>query len=381
MKPATRVSRLAGIAGAACLLAVPLGLIAVSAAQPDGDKKSDNADQAKPAAPAVNDDAVADRPGKFDHVLHSGGGNMPRAVVDSDKCTECHASDDRGNLTLPGTAGKQQKLDMPACDKQRAKLTRPGQVSHKPCLDSGCHVRDFLATGDKIKKSAPKRYQKAARFCAGCHTGPPPATHAQPAADNVYCDNDSPDYHLQLNHLRHTEKTACRNCHVVGADNKLQIGKPDHAECATCHTGKDAATPMSYCRMCHQPPGPSEFFKPREYDAVVRACGSPEHLRRARRRGKDPSQISCFKHETKEHRVKSDAPLQCSQCHYMVANRKFWSSKNRYETLREIKSARLIDNRRDRAHSKACGGDRACHARDVDDSSGGSEKCTLCHDM
>ena len=308
---------------------------------------------------------------------------MPRVVVDSEKCTGCHASDEKGKLTLPGTSGKQLKLDMPACDPQRGKLTKPGQVGHQPCLDSGCHVRDFLATGDRTRRESPRRYQKAAAFCAGCHAGKtPPTSDSQPTVGNIYCDNDSPDYHIELNHLRHAGLTECRNCHLVGADNALQLNKPNHLECASCHTGKEAK-PMSHCRTCHASPGPSGYFAARAKSTrtVVRSCGSPAHLKRAKRRGKNPDQISCFKHETAGHRLKGDAPVQCSQCHYMVANRKYWSSKYRYESLRDIKRARLIDNRRDRAHSKACGGSRACHARDVDDSSGGSEKCTLCHAM
>lgn len=387
MKSAVRVSRLAGVLGAAALIAIPLALLATSAAQPKAQSDVDNkqskpgVEDKRPAPTPVPTDDIGDRHTKFDHNLHADTSKMPRVVVDSEKCTSCHASDERGNLTLPGTAGQQQKLDMPICNPRRGRLTRPGQVGHQPCLDSGCHVRDFLSTGDKAKRESPDRYQKAAAFCAGCHAGKnPPTSDSQPTVGNIYCDNDSPDHHIELNHLRHAEKAKCRDCHVVGDDYRLLLRRPNHEECANCHNGKNIS-PMSYCRTCHLAPGPGEYFLPRDYDDVVRACGSPEHLRRARRRGKDPSQISCFKHETREHRFRGDEPLQCSQCHYMVANRKFWSSKQRYESLRDIRSARLIDNRRDRAHSKACGGDKGCHARDVDDSSGGSEKCTLCHSM
>lgn len=385
MKLTPRASRLASIAGAVAVVALPIALIATSAAQPEPDSPTPAPVEAEPAV--VTDADASDRHTKFDHALHADASKMPRVVVDSEKCTTCHASDERGNLTIPGTSGKQEKMDMPICDRQRGKLTRPGRVGHQPCLDSGCHVSDFLATSDAAKNEAPARYQKAVAFCTGCHAGSsPPTSDSQPTAGNIYCDNDSPDYHIELNHLRHAEKTECRNCHLVDQNNALQLNRPSHLECATCHTGKNR-TPMSYCQMCHLAPGPAEYFQPRDYDGVIRACGSPEHLRRAKRRGKDPGLISCFKHETKEHRFKGskgskgEEPLQCSQCHYMVANRKYWSSKYRYESLRDIKSARLIDNRRDRAHSQACGGDRGCHKRDVDDSSGGSEKCTLCHPM
>ena len=346
-------------------------------AQPESAKADADAAKVKAEIPAP----MPIRGAKFDHDLHADGDQMPRVVVDSEKCTDCHTSDDTGKLTLPGTSGKQMLLEMPMCNRQRAKLTRSGNVSHQPCLDSGCHVDDFLNVGPRARQANTDDYRKAASFCLGCHAGDqPPEMGAAPTVGNIYCDNDSPDYHVEFNHLRHSEKTACRNCHVVGEDNALQLDRPNHVECATCHTGKEA-TPMSYCRTCHLAPGPSEYFKPREYNAVVRSCGSPEHLRRAARKGKQPSEVPCFKHETQAHRFKRDEPLQCSQCHYMISSRKYWDRRQKYESLRDIKSARLIDNRRDRAHEKACGGSRACHARDVDDSRGGSEKCTLCHPM
>jgi hypothetical protein len=301
---------------------------------------------------------------KFDHDKHANRAEKP--VVVEGKCSTCHGDDPKGALAVPGRTG------------------------HAPCLS--CHVGDFLATGDKTRKSNPALHAKATGFCLGCHSsadGKPPKNHTKAVADNVYRNHPSPEFHVELDHFEHTRRSDCRKCHVVNpASQKLEEGAPGHAQCATCHG--DTAPPMAECATCHDRPGPAEHFGPPRKGSDTRVCGSPEHQELARKRGKPPDEVPCFKHETREHRFWSKnrssksrweqgEPLECGHCHFMVGDKAPWRLlKHQYQTLKDIRSAPIMDNDRDRAH-KRCGEVRACHGSEVDDRRG-SGQCTQCHD-
>lgn len=328
------------------------------------------------AAGAAAQPTAATTARKFSHELHADGKKMPRAVVTQDSCRDCHGGDAAGNLALPGAAGPQHESALPVCDPERGTLGTIGRVEHRPCLDSGCHVREFLAVGESTRTADPARYAAATAFCQGCHGGTaPPARHAQVTAPDVYCNNASPDYHIELSHYQHTRRTGCRDCHIVdNASFALVDKRPGHAECARCH---DSQPPlMSYCKSCHREPGPAAYFEPRSGGSDVRACESDSHLALARKKGKRPDEVACFRHETEQHRFRKGKALECGHCHFMIADQKRWG-KQRYDSLKDVKSAPIIDNERDLAHQR-CGDGSACHARDVDDRRG-KGRCTLCH--
>lgn len=299
---------------------------------------------------------------KFDHDQHA---KLPKPAVADDKCESCHPTDAVGILTLPGKNG------------------------HKPCLDSGCHVKDFLSVGAATRSKDPARYKKAAAFCLGCHSSPKdrpneaPRNYEKPAADQVFKDHPTANYHVELPHFEHLDndikgkgRVACRDCHVVDArTNELDLDSPGHAECARCH-GVTAA-PMKTCDHCHKMPGKRVYLAQMRKETEVRSCDSPGHQREAKRRGKPIDETPCFKHETKQHRFAEDGkPLQCGACHYMFADKKLWG-KYKYDDLKNIAAAPVMDNRRDEAH-KTCGESKACHAADVR-LSGSGRRCKLCH--
>ena len=267
-----------------------------------------------------------------------------------DDCTACHGDDAKGALALPGRSG------------------------HQPCLASGCHVDDFLATGDSTRKADPARYRAAAAFCLGCHgsaTGDAPRRFEKPAADNVY-RQASPEHHVEMDHLEHARRSGCRDCHVVDPTSfQLVAGRPGHAECAECHGA--SAPPMSRCSTCHTAPGPAAYFSGSRRPTGVRSCGSDAHAAQKAAAGGD---TPCFLHERREHRFAADRPLQCGSCHFMIAEPKLWAGR-KYRSLKEIAAAPIIHNQRDLAH-RSCGAGAACHGRDVDDSHG-TARCALCH--
>jgi hypothetical protein len=310
----------------------------------------------EPAAPDV---AAPPAGKKFDHTQHRG---LEKPAVTDDNCESCHPTDKVGILTPPGKSG------------------------HQPCMSSGCHVTDFLSVGAATQKSDPARYKKAAAFCMGCHsskTGDPPKNYEKPPADLVFTEHPAPNFHVELPHFEHLDneikgkgKLACRDCHVVDPrTNELDLQTPGHAECAKCH-GVSAA-PMKTCDHCHKMPGKRVYLDKIRKETEVRSCDSPGHLREAKRRGKPVTEVPCFKHETKDHRFGEDGkPLECGACHYMFENKKLWG-KHKYDDLKNIAAAPVMDNRRDEAH-KTCGASKACHARDVRLSSSGRQ-CKLCH--
>jgi hypothetical protein len=60
----------------------------------------------------------------------------------------------------------------------------------------------------------------------------------------------------------------------------------------------------------------------------------------------------------------------------MVGDRARWGGR-RYESLRDLHTAPIIDNSQDREH-RSCGQSAACHKVDVDAARSGA-RCSLCH--
>lgn len=242
----------------------------------------------------------------------------------------------------------------------------PTKGSHTPCLASGCHIDDFLSTGPRAKKDAPKAYAAAAEFCSVCHksaSGQPPKRFAKAPADSLYQNKDAANFHVEMNHQAHSSRTACSTCHVVDASTfKLVAGRPNHLECKGCH--EDGEKPMTKCTSCHSAPGPAAYFTKTRKPSDVRVCADGD---------KDGDR--CFKHERTEHRFSEDkTALECFSCHYMFRKKK--NNGTSYTSIADVKAAPIIDNRRDMAH-KSCGA-RGCHKREVDDSMG-TGKCGFCH--
>src|SRR5690606_32425544 len=113
-------------------------------------------------------------------------------------------------------------VDIAACSKCHTKGSAnkppPTTRSHAPCMSSGCHVDEFLSTGPRTKMEDPAAYKSAALFCASCHksnSGEPPSRFAKAEADALYQNKIDADYHVEMNHLAHTELTDCSTCHRV----------------------------------------------------------------------------------------------------------------------------------------------------------------------
>ncbi len=274
---------------------------------------------------------------RFSHAEHA------KQKVDVAVCVACHAIDGKG-LVAP-----------------------PAAVGHSPCLSAGCHATDFLASGPKTKAADPASYQRAVGFCLGCHasaTSVAPLPWQGAKADAAF--SGPGEYHVEMNHLDHTARSPCRECHVVDAKSfALVATAPGHAQCISCHDGKPVPA-MTSCGTCHKTPPRREYFAVTRVGSDVRSC-DPNNPNTSR---------ACFAHEHKGHRFREDgSDVQCGSCHFMVADKAAWNG-HVYTTLRDVKAAPIIENKKDRAH-KACGG---CHhhAADVKDGSGRA-RCGLCH--
>ncbi len=347
------------LTGIAALAVAALAQAPLLAQPPDSVPAPAGAEDKAPVE-VMDSDAKA---GKFDHQQHA---DLDKPAVTEDNCADCHASDARGKLAAPGRQG------------------------HKPCLDSGCHVDHFLGVGETTRLSKnpadQKRYKAAVRFCRGCHSsaaGRAPPSFRRAEADRVFRDNPLPNFHVEMDHLAHTKKAKCRDCHVVDTEShSLKVNAPGHDECSRCHgdpTNADAQS-MGECAACHSRPGPQEYFTAQREDTEVRSCGSRTHVQLARARRRKLTEVPCFLHDSSSHRYrdeKSKTPLQCGHCHFMFADPKKWRRGESYRTIRDIKKAPVMNNKRDRAHRR-CGDSRACHAGDVNDRLGTS-RCTLCH--
>lgn len=295
-------------------------------------------------APAKSTDQTGPVGLKFDHVAHA----ALDEPVEVSRCGTCHGEDKAGSLAKPARRG------------------------HQPCLSSGCHAEDFMSVGASTRKNSPERYQKAASFCLGCHQnseGLAPSPFQKAKADNLY-RNSKPSHYVEMNHLEHTSRTACRTCHVVDAQTfELQQETPGHDQCASCHKDNDDL-PMNKCGSCHQDGAPDAYFKERTAVSDVRSCNSARY-----KKLKGKRKAPCFQHEHEGHRTnKAGEAVQCKSCHFMFESKSY--EGHSYQTLLDIKQAPLMDNSRDRAHKKC--GSAGCHRAAVDESKG-SGRCSMCH--
>lgn len=244
----------------------------------------------------------------------------------------------------------------------------PTTRSHAPCLNSNCHVKEFLSTGPKAKAKSPEAYKQAVAFCSLCHSTPKgeaPNRFSKAKADRMYASDTGSEFHVEMNHFAHTSRAKCSSCHVVDAASFALVSTaPAHNECRGCHD-EESKVPMATCDGCHKSPGADQAFAKTRRKSDVRCCESlpPD--------AKQP----CFKHERTEHRfAKDSSPLECSSCHYMF-KKKSHGGKS-YVTIADIKAAPVMDNARDLAH-KACGVG-GCHRKEINSEMGNS-RCDLCH--
>ena len=300
-------------------------------------------------------------PSIFDHAKHA---ETRPGLVTKDNCESCHKLQGKGANVLPVAS-----------------------VGHKPCLDSGCHASDFISVGESTRKSNPERFNRALAFCRGCHTweGTGPSPHMAMKPNASYEKGEASDHHVEMDHFAHTKRTECASCHPT----HTRLSKPGHSECAGCHDGTEAPA-MAQCESCHNTPGKKVYFAKKRKDSEVRTCGSEAHEKTAKRLGQQLSDTPCFQHETPEHRYWSSQPkkrtktwvrgepLSCGQCHYMIESSRPWRGlRHKYQSLKDIKSGSVMDNKKDLAH-KSCGEMPGCHKSDVNDSSGRAP-CKKCH--
>jgi hypothetical protein len=251
---------------------------------------------------------------KFEHRAHE-----KKGVAIGGHCGDCHANGNNG-APLP-----------------------PGRDGHQPCLRGSCHVQDFLS----LTKD----------FCLGCH-GSADNFRANPAI-NVFKNNPSPGFYVEMSHARHMgrplgatspqPRPVCWTCHEVDATTFAAVASPGHLQCATCHgtpvgAGRQLHPTMGECEGCHHRGHPGAYFTGRRPASDVK-----KH----------------FIHEVKAHRyTKRGEPLQCSGCHYMVAE---------IDTLKALKARKIVDERTMNVYCAKChdvakterGGCLLCHDRDI----------------
>lgn len=267
-----------------------------------------------------------------------------------------------------------------AVDARTHEVAVPGADGHQPCLQSGCHAKEFV--------SAP------GGFCLGCHasrTGKPPAAYEKPAA--VFRSWEAEiEHHVELDHYKHatmSRELTCKTCHRVNDAGDLALGAPGHRECASCHVTQ--APVMTACAGCHRPGHRADPFaeqrKAPRYDSDtaavisgalgslfaqatnVRACDSlgMAHLKKI---APDKAVLPCFEHQQDQHRA-----LECGTCHTMIADKSQWHGSS-YESLEDIQMSSIIPRYAPGAAHDACrtGG---CHKTDLDPAAKGA--CTKCH--
>lgn len=276
------------------------------------------------------DEDVAPR--KFNHQAH-----VSRGVKIGEACNDCHEPDPTGALVPVGKAG------------------------HKPCMEAGCHVTDFLS----INKKQGKKYKKAVAFCLGCHETAP-TNYTKAKATEEFKHNDDPGYHVELDHAEHIERARCTECHVVDERTYVALYTPGHDQCAKCHSDGGETPRMGLCSGCHEDPGRKQYFdsgKRKELD--LKSCDS---VWRDDMTAEEREATPCFRHERKEHRFLADgSKLQCDSCHYMVSK-----DAKKYATIKMIKSQPIINGS---SMDRYCGV-KGCHP-DVDSTAPG--KCERCH--
>ncbi len=294
------------------------------------------------------------------------------SVADDKAPADSAAGKTTNSKTVFSHTSHEDKLDIAKCDachqaaEAETRAPAPTTRSHSPCLASGCHIDEFLSTGPRTKKEEPETYANAAKFCGVCHaskSGAPPSRFAKAKANALFESKIGANFHVEMNHHKHTTRTSCSGCHTVDPTSfQLDENGPGHKECGSCHD-TEHAIPMSDCSTCHSAPGTNEYFTKTRKSSDVRVCEVTQD-----------SKKPCFKHERTEHRFAKDKPLECSSCHYMFKKKKH--SGKSYVSLADVKSAPMMDNARDLAH-KNCGAG-GCHSRDVDDSKGNA-RCGACH--
>ena len=285
-------------------------------------------------------------PARFSHALHE-------SRLDLTTCETCHSVDAAGVVAAPAARG------------------------HAPCQTAGCHAADFVATGPTTRRKDPARFAHATAFCLGCHDsadGSPPAPWATPNVSGILRSFQAErEYHVEMNHFEHTKRIDCRSCHIVDEKTLALVpAAPGHGQCVTCHNPqKFPGFTMEKCGYCHDHPSRAEYFHASRPKTDVRACDSEGHAALVAKAGKG---VACFRHERTEHRVRAGKPVECGDCHAVVAKGAF--NGHHYESLKDLHVQPIIDNAADLAH-RSCGRS-GCHAKDVDDSAG-KARCTLCH--
>jgi hypothetical protein len=264
-----------------------------------GAARAQTGDKPAPApAPAGNKGRVA-----FDHAAHA----AKAKGLDSSTCATCHAVTKDGRNVSPGADG------------------------HKPCLDAGCHVKDFMTRGSSL--------------CLTCHSSSD--NFRKNPADQLWKGKKA--FFVEMSHQAHMgrkvsaggreQPVACQTCHWVDRATFKAIESPGHAQCAPCHVGSQAM-PMSECDGCHREGDPATYFA----------------------RQRKGVKLQHFAHEHVGHRFfdkeKMTQPIQCETCHYKV---------EKLTDLRELKAAAIIDTN---TMNNNCA---KCHdVRSVD-------KCGTCH--
>jgi hypothetical protein len=244
---------------------------------------------------------------KFNHARHVG--SVSKAKLDMTKCTSCHA-----------------------VDKDGANL-RPGADGHQPCMQSGCHLDDFL--------------DKRTTLCLGCHASSD--NFRKNPADRVFAPGGKKEHFVEFSHQAHmrprvagskAQAVVCQTCHWVDKATFKAVEHPGHPQCAACHaTSKNL--PMSQCDGCHNDGDPAKHFDKHRKDVQLRDNFSHEHVG--------------HRFFDKE---KMTQPIQCETCHYKV---------EKFDNLRDLRGTAIIDSVTMKNNCSKC--------HDVHD----TKLCTTCH--
>ncbi len=325
-------------------------------------------------------------PVHFNHKCHAERTNGKKVdTQDPAKCKDCHAVTDKG------------------------KILAPAQQGHAPCLQSGCHAKEFLGAplNDAQAKKTPARTKS---FCAGCHPQTPWAWKKPTVSIDATWHNQR-DHHIEMgksdgdsgmDHYKHTQlkkqdgkQIGCRDCHVVDDSGDkptwaFATGTPGHAQCLSCHSAEGQAFPLSDCGNCHKEGSRRSWLLslgvrmgPNDVEtrpgSRVRSCGSEGYTRYVQKDLKPGKGVPCFKHETQQHRERKDGSgVQCVQCHYLVTDKSRWNGRS-YASLADLHTKSIIHaNPTDpmEKHHQACSA-RGCHAGQTEN--GPAKACEKCH--
>ena len=263
--------------------------------------------QDKPAAGKPAPAKPAGPPPKFNHATHAS--KAPRAKLDMARCDTCHKVGKDGANVPPGADG------------------------HQPCMQSGCHLDDFL--------------DKQTTLCLGCHASTENFRKNPPV--RVFKDNPKPEHFVEFSHQAHMRprvagskaaEVMCQTCHWVDRATFRAVEEPGHPQCAPCHASS-RNLPMTQCDGCHMDGDPRAHFDKQRPDVQLK---------------------DNFAHEHVGHRFfdkeKMTQPIQCETCHYRV---------EKFASLRDLRGAPIIDTNTMKNNCSKC--------HDVRD----TDKCTVCH--